>query len=147
MLILRCWYSATETLLLILRCWNSAADTPLLKLHCWNSIADTPQLTVQKSPLLPCSHALLLSIYSWKNWMIFSSFSSLNLTPSDFWVIQVTFGWFLNPMVEIDWDLRLRLNAHVNLTFYFFNSPHFNKDPLSHLFLKSFFLSNFSLTL
>ena len=101
-------------------------------------------LPAQKSLLLSCSPSPNLLM---KESMTFSSFSSFNITPSDFWVIQVTFGWSLNPMAEIDLDQWLRLNAHLNLTFYFFNSPHFNKDPLSHLFPKSLFLSNFSLTL
>ena len=82
-----------------------------------------------------CSLLLLLSICSWKNEFHFPSFSSFNLTLSDFWGIPKSNGWDS----EIALDLGLRLNAHLNLTFYFFNSPHFNKDPLSHSFPKSLF--------
>ena len=74
-------------------------------------------LPAQKSLLLSCSPSPNLLM---KEWMTFSSFSSFNITPSDFWVIQVTFGWSLNPMAEIDLDQWLRLNAHLNLTFYLF---------------------------
>ena len=89
---------------------------------------------------LPCSFAILLSICSWKKKMMFSSFSSFNLTLSDFWRIPKSNGWD-----------RLRSRAEIKCSFkshfLFFNSPHFNKDPLSHLFPKSLCLSNFTLTL
>jgi len=47
--------------------------------------------------LLPAKKSLLLSFSQSaheriESNVIFSSFSSLNITPSDFWVIQVTFG-------------------------------------------------------
>ena len=89
---------------------------------------------------LPCSLALLLPICSWKNEWTFPSFSSFNLTLSDFWGIPKSNGWN-----------RLRSRAEIKCSFkshfLFFNSPHFNKNPLSHLFRKSLFLSNFTLTL
>ena len=91
-------------------------------------------LPAQKSLLLSCSPSPNLLM---KEWMTFSSF---NITPSDFWVIYKSNGWNrFRSMVEI----KCSFKSH----FLFFNSPHFNKDPLSHLFPKSLFLSNFSLTL
>ncbi len=116
---------------------NCPAETSLLLFRCWNSAADTSQLTVQKSPLLSCSPSLNLLM---KEWIIFSSFSSFNITPSDFWVISKSNGW---NRLRSRTEIKCSFKSH----FLFFNSPHFNKDPLSHLFPKSLFLSNFSLTL
>ena len=89
-------------------CWNSA----LLKLRCWNSAVETPQLTVQKSPLLSCSPSLNMLM---KELMTFSSF---NLTPSDFWVIPKSNGWN-----------RLRSKAEIKCSFqshflFFYFTPH-----------------------
>ena len=111
-----------------------------------------PQINYYKLPWNACqaaasfsscseiSLALLLSLsfnLLMKEWM---TFSSLNLTLSDFWVIPKSNRWN-----------RLRSRAEIKCSFkshfLFFNSPHFNKDPLSHLFPKSLFLSNFTLTL
>ena len=50
-------------------------------------------------------------------------------------------------MAEIDLDLGLRLNAHLNLTFYFLIHPTLIKTHLVFYFQSHFFLSNFILTL
>ena len=118
-------------------CANSAVWT------CWNTTLEcVPScclllLTAQKSPLLSFSPSPNLLM---KEWMTFSSFSSFNLTLIDFWGIPKSNGWnILRSRVEI----KCSFKSH----FLFFNSPHFNKDPLSHLFPKSLFLSNFTLNL
>ena len=89
---------------------------------------------------LPCSLALLLSIRSWKNEWPFASFSFFNLILSDFWVTSKSNGW---NRLRSRSEIKCWFKSH----FLFFNSRHFNKDPLSHLFPKSLFLSNFTLTL
>ena len=71
--------------------------------------------------------------------VIFFSFSSLNITPNDFWVIQVTFRWSLNLMAEIDLDQWLRLNAHLNLTFYFLIHPTLITVSYTHLTLPTIY--------
>ena len=83
-------------------------------------------LTAQKSPLLSFSLSPNLLM---KEWMTFSSF---NLTLSHFSGIPKSNRWN-----------RLRSRAEIKCSFkshfLFFNSPHFNKDPLSLLFPKSLF--------
>ena len=81
-----------------------------------------------------------LSICSWKNEWPFPLFSSFNLTLSDFWEIPKSNGWD-------SFRSRAEIKCSFKSHFLFFNSPHFNKDPLDHLFPKSLFLSNFTLTL
>ena len=130
---------------------HSLKIVPKFVFHCAESavqICSTAALECVPSCcllLLPAQKSLLFS-YSpspnllMKEWMTFSSFSSFNITPSDFWVISKSKGWNrFRSMAEI----KCSFKSH----FLFFNSPHFNKDPLSHLFPKSLFLSNFSLTL
>ena len=100
-------------------------------------------LLVQKSPLLSCSHSPNLLMKE----MIFSSFSSFNITPSDFWVIQSDF-WVISK--SNGWN-RFRSMAEIKCTFkshfLFFNSPTLIKTHLVIYFQSHFFLSNFSLTL
>ena len=81
-----------------------------------------------------------ISICSWKNDWPFPSFSSFNLTLCDFWGISKSNGWD-------SFRSRVEIKCSFKSHFLCFNSPHFNKDPPSHLFPKSLFLSNFTLTL
>ena len=90
------------------------------------------QALFRKSLQLSFSSSLNLLMKEWMTFSSFSSFSSFNLTLSDFWGIPKSNGWN-----------RLRSRAEIKCSFkshfLFFNSPHFNKDPLSLLFPKLLF--------
>ena len=116
---LRCWYTVAETPLLQLSCWYTATETPLLLHCCWYSAAHCPEISL----------ALLLSFSQSAHeriWMIFSSFSSLNLTPSDFWVIPKDTFYFLIHPTLIKTHFVIYFQSHFSfLIFYWLYKSHF----------------------